>query len=163
RIHVWIQQFKDRPALMLQWIDPDTNRRKSKSSGTSDLKEAEQARADHEYELNHGRYQEASRITWERFRDLFEEEYAAGTRPDTRRNFSDTFDVFERLCNPTNLRGINERTISSFVAALRPEPGRKSKDGMAPSTIKVRLQFLHTALSWAAHQKMLPSVPKFPT
>jgi integrase len=33
---------------------------------------------------------------------------------------------------------------------------------MMPSTIKVRLQFLHTALSWAAHQKLLPEVPKFP-
>jgi hypothetical protein len=47
---------------MLQWIDPDTNRRKSKSAGTADEKEAEKARADLEYELNHGRYQEASRL-----------------------------------------------------------------------------------------------------
>src|SRR5262249_55023182 len=31
-----------------------------------------------------------------------------------------------------------------------------------PSTVKIRLQFLHTALSWAAGQKLLPEVPKFP-
>ena len=62
RVTVWVQRCKDRPALMLQWIDPDTNRRKSKSAGTADEKEAEKARADLEYELNHGRYQEASRL-----------------------------------------------------------------------------------------------------
>ncbi len=34
---------------------------------------------------------------------------------------------------------------------------------MAPGSIKVRLQFLHTALSWAVEQKMVPAVPRFPT
>src|SRR5262249_31129290 len=34
--------------------------------------------------------------------------------------------------------------------------------GTMASTIRVRLQFLHTALAWAVEQKMLPAVPKFP-
>jgi hypothetical protein len=74
RITVWVQRFKDRPTLMLQWIDSETGARKSKSAGSADPKEVEKARADLEYELNHGRYQEASRLTWERFRELFEAE-----------------------------------------------------------------------------------------
>jgi hypothetical protein len=36
RITVRVQQFKDRSALVLQWIDPDTGRRKSQSAKTSD-------------------------------------------------------------------------------------------------------------------------------
>ena len=52
-IVVWVQQFKDREHLMLQWIDPD-NGRKSKSAETADPDAAEKARADQEYELNHG-------------------------------------------------------------------------------------------------------------
>ena len=118
RVTVWVQRFKDRATLMLQWIEPDTGKRKSRSAGTDDDKAAEQARADLEYELNHGRYQEASRMKWERFRELFEAEFVAGRRFNTRNNYEDTLDALERLCRPTTLRGVTERTISAFVTAL---------------------------------------------
>jgi hypothetical protein len=39
---------------MLQWIDLESGRRKSRSAGTDNEKDAEKARADLEYELNHG-------------------------------------------------------------------------------------------------------------
>jgi integrase len=162
RVTVWVQRFKDRKHLMLQWIDPDTGRRKSRSAGTDDEKAAEQARADLEYELNHGKYQEASRMSWERFRELFEDEYVAGKRPNTRNNFTAVFDLFERLCSPRGLKAVTERTLSAFVAAMRKEPGRGGNQTMASSTIKVRLQFLRTALRWAADQKLIPAAPKFP-
>jgi hypothetical protein len=162
RITVWVQRFNDRPYPMLQWLDPETGRRKSKSAGTADEKAVEDARADLEYELTHGKYQEASRMTWERFRELFEEEYVATLRTKTRDNYEDTLNLFEELCHPTKLRTISERTISTFAAAMRQRPAR-GRDGMMPSTIKVQLQFLHTALAWAVDQKMLPSVPKFPS
>src|SRR4029077_9828063 len=85
RVTVWIQHFNDRRHLVLQWTDPDTGRRKSRSAKTSDPEKAESARADLEYELTHGKYQEASRMTWEQFREKFEDEYVAGGRPDTQR------------------------------------------------------------------------------
>ena len=163
RVTVWVQRFKDRASLMLQWIDPDTGRRKSKSAGTDDEKAAEQARADLEYELNHGRYQEASRMTWERFRDLFEAEYIAGKRQATRDNYRHVFHAFEAICNPRSLRAVTERTVSAFVAGMRKEPGRNGNPTMAASSIKVYLQFLRTALRWAAEQKLIPAAPKFPT
>jgi integrase len=163
RIRVWVQAFKGRASLVLQWHDPDTGRRKSKSAGTSDPDKAEDLRADLESDLNNGRYQEAARMSWERFRELFEEEYMAGCRPATRNNYTSTLDLFERLCKPGSLRSINERVVSAFAAAMRREPGRrKGSEGKMASTIKVRLQFLHTALSWAAQQKLIPDVPRFP-
>ncbi len=163
RITVWVQRFADRASLMLQWIDPDTNKRKSKSAKTDDPEAAETARADLEYELNNGLHKEAARVSWEKFRELFEEEYVAGLRKDTRANYKATLDLFEDLCAPKSLRGITERTVSGFAAGMRKTPGRrKGSDGMAPGTVKVRLQFLHTALAWAVDQKMLPAVPKFP-
>ena len=141
RVTVWVQRFKDRAHLMLQWIDPDTGKRKSKSAGTDDEKQAETARADLEADLNHGRYQEASRMSWERFRELFEEEYAAGKRQATRDNFTAAFDLFERICQPGALKAITERTLSAFVAGLRKEPGRGGNETMVASTIKVRLEW----------------------
>jgi integrase len=162
RIKVWIQKFKDRSTLMLQWLDPDTGRRKSKSAGTNDPKRAEIARADLESDLNHGRHKEASRMSWERFRTMFEAEYVVNTRPQTRRNYADTFNLFEELCRPGMLKSITERTVSRFVGALRQRPTR-GRTGMMLSTIRVRLEFLHTALAWAADQKLIATCPKFPT
>jgi integrase len=146
---------------MLQWICPDNGKRKSQSTGTPDPKVAEQMRVDLEADLNNGRYQEASRMSWERFRELFEDEYVASRRPNTRRNFAVVLDHFERLCPVIRVSAISERTVSAFAAGLRKLPGRTGP-GMMPSSIRVMLQFLHTVLRWAADQKMIPAVPRFP-
>ncbi len=161
RIVVWIQRFKDRKSLMLKWIDPDTGKLKSQSAKTNDPVRAETKRAELDYELNHGLHKEASRMSWEKFRELFEAEYVAGLRPNTRLGYEDCLDKFEELCHPTSIRAISERTISAFVAALRRVPTR-GREGQKPGTIHVRLQFLKTALRWAVDQGMLPKCPKFP-
>src|SRR5262249_11276746 len=147
RITVWVQRFPDRANLMLQWHDPETGRRKSKSAETSDPDKAETARADLEYELNNGLHKQASSISWEKFRELFEAEYLPNLRPGTRQRYLDMFNLFEDLAKPKRLKSITERTVSIFAAALRQKPvyGRV---GMMPSRIRVTLQYLRTALNW---------------
>ena len=113
RITVWVQRFKGRANLMLQWIDPHTGQRKSKSAETHIPGIAEMKRTELEYELNHGLHQEASRMSWEGFRELFEAEYVSGLRE-------------------------SERTISAYVGTLRRQPGYKGGT-MQESTIKIRL------------------------
>lgn len=161
RVKVWVQRFADRKHLMLQWIDPATGKRKSLSTGTDDEAVAEDRRADHEYELNHGQYQEPSKMSWDAFREAFEKEYVVPLRPQTRDNYEDTLNQFERLCSPRRLQGVTTRTVSEFAAKMRQQECR-GRTGMAPGTIKVRLQFLRTALRWAVEQGMLPECPKFP-
>src|SRR5262245_51892733 len=131
RIVVWVQHFADRPHLMLQWHDPATGKRKSRSAGTNNPLAAEEARADLEYELNHGLHQEASQMSWERFRELFEAEHVAATRENTRENYRAALDLFERHCRPARLSSVTERTLSAFAARLRttPPPRRKRQDG----------------------------------
>jgi hypothetical protein len=97
RVVVWVQNFPDRPHLVLQWHDPETGQRKSKAAGTCNPLEAEKRRVDLEYELNHGLHFEPSRMTWERSREPFEAEYVAGRRPDTRHNYAMALGSFERL------------------------------------------------------------------
>jgi integrase len=162
RVVVWVQHMADRPYLMLQWHDPVTGQRKSKSAETCNPIDADLKRADLEYELNHGLYQTASKMTWERFRDLFEEEYLPNLRPDTQERYRDVFDLFEELAKPRRLRSINERTVSAFAAALRRKP-TYNRVGLMPSTIRVTLQFLRTALNRGKGQKMIPACPKFPS
>jgi integrase len=161
RVRVWVQNFPDRRYFMLQWVDPETGARKSKSARTDDADEAETARADLEYELNNGRYQEASRMTWERFRELFEAEHLPGLRPKTRRAYQNVLNSFEQVCRPSRLKKISERTMSLFVSGLR-NMKVHGRVGMQPSSIHVRLRFLHGALSWAVDQKLIASCPKFP-
>src|SRR5262245_34038232 len=147
---------------MLQWNDPETGKRRSKSAQTADEVEVERKRADKEYELNHGLHKEPSRMTWERFRELFETEHLPGRRETTRLVYDNVFNLFERVCSPTSLRSITPRTISAFVAGLRKLPGRGKSRFMTEETVKARLQFLHTALQWAVEQRLLPEMPAFP-
>jgi integrase len=161
RVTCWVCRFADRKALMLQWVDPDTDRTKSRSARTDNAKEAEKARADLEYELNHGQYQESSRMAWSRFREIFEADYVATRRPNTRRSYECTLDAFEEICQPARLRSVEERMLSQFATGLRERETTRS-EGNRPSTVKVRLQYLRTAIRWAVKQKMLPSCPVFP-
>src|SRR5262249_54545179 len=155
RVIVWVQNRGDRPPLSLEWAEPVTGKRRSKSAETCNPVDAEKARADLEYELNHGLHKNTSGMSWERFRELFEEEHVAFRRQNTRENYAATFDWFERAVKPRGLRFVNERAVSAFARALR-------EAELAPSTVKVRLDLLRYALRWAAGQKLIGTVPKFP-
>jgi integrase len=157
-----VQKFADRGSLMLQWIDPDTGKRKSKSAKTDDPDKAEDARSDLEYELNHGKYQEASRMTWEAFRQLFEEEYLPGVRERTGEKYRTVFDVFEQIMSPKKLAGITPRTLSLFVKGMRERKQPNGKVGLAAITMHNYLIALKSALTWAVDQNLLPAAPKFP-
>jgi integrase len=162
RVRVWVQQFFDRDTLILQWIDPDTGQRKSKSTRTTDPAKAEIARRDLEYELNHGTYQESSKLDWERFRELFETEYLPGLRPRSREKYGTVFDVFEQIVHPSKLSGVTERTISLFVKGMRERKLRGGKVGLSRVTIRNYLIALKAALGWAVEQRLLTSMPSFP-
>ena len=162
RTNVWVQRFPDRSNLVLQWFDPDTGRRRSQSSETPDAELAEKKRADLEYELNHGKYQEPSKLDWSGFRQLFESEYLPGVRDRTREKYNTVLDVFEAIVRPTRLRAITERTISLFLKGMRERPRRGGKVGLAPMTMKNYLIAVKVALGWAVKQKLLPEVPTFP-
>src|SRR5262249_16045168 len=154
RVIVWVQNRGDRPYLSLEWHDPATNKRRSKSAGTCNPLDAEKARADLEYELNHGLHTQASGMSWERFRELFEEEHVAFKGTNTGENYEAAFDWFERAVRPRGLRAVNERAVSAFARGMR-------EAGLSPATIMQRLALLRTALRWAAGQKLIGEVPRF--
>jgi integrase len=144
-------------------VDPHTGCRKTKSAETTDPEQAEDKRRDLEYELCHGKYQEASKLDWDRFRELFEAEYLPGLRPRSQEKYGTVLDVFEQIIDPTKLRAITERTVSLFVKGMRQrEQPNNRKVGLAPMTIKNYLVALKSALRWAADQKLIDHVPVFP-
>lgn len=155
RIRVWVTKFGDRPFLQLQYIDPVTGKKKTRSAGTADPQIADDKRGDLEADLNAGRHADPSRLSWQAFRELYTAEHLSGTRPATQTSYTAGLDLFTRLTSPTTLRGVSERTISAFVASLR-------RDDYLPSSIHVYLSYLHAALAWARRQKLIPAVPDFP-
>jgi integrase len=153
RITVYILEQKDRHFLKLEWVEPETGRRRSKSAKTANRADAEKARADLEYELNHGLASEPSKMPWERFRGLYEDEKLAGAREATRKKAGYVFDAFEELAHPRTLGVISERTLSRYATQLR-------EKGYKPATIQGHLAYLRAALRWAADQKLIPAAPK---
>jgi integrase len=76
-------------------------------------------------------------------------------------------DIFEQECRPRDLRDVDEQLVSTFAARLRQRPVKKrgkltGQVGLAPWTVKNYLGALHTALAWAAAQKLVVAVPAFP-
>jgi integrase len=154
RVTVYLLRPKDRPTFQLQWVDPVTGRRKTKSAGTDDPERAEQARIDLEYEVNHDMVREPSKMLWASFREQYEAEKLASLRPRTREKAGDVFDSFEAFIGDRKKLGdIDERTVSKYAAALR-ERGRKA------ATIHGHLDYLRAALRWAADQKLITAAPK---
>ena len=76
-IKVTVVKFGDRKFLQMQYKDPITGRKQTKSSGTTNRREAERASAKLEAELREGRYKPASKITWAEFRRRYEDEVLA--------------------------------------------------------------------------------------
>jgi integrase len=153
RITVYLLRPKDRPTWQLQWADPDTGRRRTRSSDTSDPERAERARAYLEYELNHGLAREPSKMPWAEFRRQYEVEKLPTLRPGTRDKARSVFDSFETFIGDLKLGDIAERVISRYAVRLR-ELGRK-----AP-TVHGHLAYLRAALEWAGDQKLIPAAPK---
>jgi integrase len=162
RITVYILEPKDRPYFKLEWVEPGTLRRKSKSTKTSDPKEAEEQRKDKEYELNHGLHHEPSRMEWKTFREKFMEEYAGGQRARSREKLGTVFDVFEDIIRPARLEDIKAPTLAKFLRGMRDRKRRGGRVGLAPITMHHYLVVLKTALGYAVSQGYLQKLPAFP-
>lgn len=153
KITVWVQAFSDRPHLALQWIDPITGKRRTKSAGTSDRGLAQTLAADLEYELRHGKYAEPSRVPWSDFIEIYAAEKLAGNRPATATKARTILVTFGEAANVKRPSDIAERSISRYVTALR-ENGRKV------ATIAGNLAHLKAAIQWAVDHGFLAAMPK---
>ena len=83
-IRVAVASYGDGRNLMMVYKDPITGKKVAKTSGTTDRREAERAAAVWQDELNTGRYQAPSRLTWAEFRERYEAEKLATLAPRRR-------------------------------------------------------------------------------
>jgi integrase len=161
-ITVWVNRFPDRSTFQLQWIDPITGKRKTKSSGVVDTgkardrKDAEAKARELEQLLRRGVAAIPSELSWESFRERYETEHAAGLAKGTTAKIGTICNLVEEHLDPKRLHDLTEERISRLVAILREK--KKSE-----STIKGYLGQLKAMLRWAVSQKLLPACPTIPT
>jgi integrase len=139
--------------LSLVYFDPISGKKKAKSSGTTDWREAERLAGELEKELRSGRYAPPSKLTWADFRKRYEAEKLSALSAKTGKSFKSTANLVERVLNPDRLVKLTAAALSQFAAKLRHE-------GMKESTIGSYLRILRAALSWGVSVDLLPAVPK---
>ena len=163
-IRVTVIEYADRKNLLLSYRDPNTGRLKTKSAGTADRKTAEKAAAVFEAELRDGRYSSPSRTTWKEFCERYEAEVLSGLASGTLSRTTTVFDMVERLLNPQRVRDVTAQRISWLAAELRKESkvGKKTKPGLAESSIKSYFAHLKAALRWAERVGLIVKAPTFP-
>lgn len=153
KIQVTVVNYPDRKFLMMRYVDPATGKQKARSTKTTDRGKAAKLAAQWEAELIEGRYQPASNITWEAFRERYESEVVPSLAEKTGIMIGTVFNTVEKLAAPRKLADLTAERLSFFQAELR-------KGGRAEPTIRSYLAHLRSALRWATEVGLLRSVPK---
>lgn len=139
--------------LVMYYVDPVTEKRVARSTGTKKRREADRAAAVWQDEVNSGRYFASNRITWGEFRERYEEEKLVGLAEKTRDSASSALNHLQRVVNPKKLRSVNSATLSRFQSRLRAE-------GMKDTTLASHLRHVRAALSWGVSVGLLAKVPQ---
>jgi integrase len=139
--------------LSLVYFDPISGKKKAKSAGTTDWREAERMAGELEKELRAGRDASPSKITWREFRERYTTEKGPALAAKTREAFKSAANHLERVLNPDRLCKLTAAAMSIFQSKLRAE-------GMGEVTLGTTLRHLRAALSWGVDVGLLPAVPK---
>ena len=160
-IKVYVVEFGDRLYYQLQWSDPITQRKRTKTTGIKrtglarERKLAERLAAELESQLQAGAGGLPSRLTWAEFRERYEREVVPGLAKQTGVKIRVVLDRVETLLSPKRLRDVTEARLSHLVVQLR-------EGSVAETTIAAYLAHLKAALNWAVRQKLLAARPAFP-
>jgi len=173
-IEVHVASYGTGRNLGLTYFDPISGKKVAKSSGTTDRTAAERAAAVWQDELNSGRYRPPSRITWQEFRERYEQERLATLSPATMRSAASALNHVETVLNPDRPGKLTTAALSHFQAELRKprlvtevatENGREvkrtvTKPGMRDTTLACHLRHIKAALNWGVSMGLLASAPR---
>ncbi|MHC2067365.1 tyrosine-type recombinase/integrase [Bremerella sp. T1] len=145
-----------RKNLVLRWVDPESGREKQKSARTSNRKTAERVAGELEADLRKGRYEPPSRLSWEVFRERFEQEKLAILAPGSMVAYASSLNVMERYLNPAKVSDLTASRISYFQSQL-------IKNNARPATVARHLRHLKSVLNWGKDVGLINRVPKIKT
>ena len=161
QLRVYVTRFPDRPTYQLQWSDPLSGRRRTRTTGipvtlgARGRRTAERLAAELESQLRESGGQAPLRISWDAFRSRYETEVLPGLAPQTARKFGTLANHVEAVLGPRLLGDLDEARVSYLVVGLR-------NKGVSESTVQSYLGHLKAMLNWAVDQRLLRARPKFP-
>jgi integrase len=153
RVHV---ARNGKPTYQLWYRDAVTDRRRWRSTQTTDRREAERAAARWEAELDAADQAIDQRITWPAFVARYQAEHLTGLSPHAQATAGTAINHMTTLIRPNRLAAITPAVLSRYVAQLRARP-------VSETSIRTYLKHLRAALGWAKQQRLLAAVPQFPT
>lgn len=152
QIHVKVHSWGEGRDLMLRWTDPVTGKRRTRTAGTTDWKEAERCGGKLEEELRAGTVASPSKITWRAFLARHDDEKLSGGNPDTAEAYRVALGHVTRVLDPDRLAKLTTANMVAFVGKLR-------KEGMGATTIARHLRHIKAAIRWAHRFGYLTVVP----
>lgn len=154
KIKVYVIDY-NRRFLVLQWTDPTTGKRVTRSSKTTKRREASIKAAELEKKLNETRATGDGSISWSTFFNLYQLRELSGHEPVTERWHTSKLTVFESKMHPTTLADVNSICLARYVAQLR---GAKYTE----ETIRGHMVAVRIALRWGVNQGYIAGLPNIP-
>jgi integrase len=151
-IIVTVQRFGDRPNLVLVYADPLTGRRKTKSAGTANEKDAWKKAAAWEAELRSDKYCQPSRVTFDAFMARYTAEKLSTLRPKSKDSALAALRQVKRVLDVDRAAKLTASAMSIFQSRLREE-------GMKPVTIAHNLRHIKAALRWGESIGLIARAP----
>lgn len=152
-IKVSIVRRGDRTNYTLQYRDPVTGKRYSRSAGTPREREAMRAASEWEAELRASSRKPSPKMGWQSLVDLYDETKLGEVRKGTRKKAMTTLTAFKAAASPRLASHLTSDTVRTFVAALR-------KKGRTPATVASHLRHLKAFARWAYQEGCLSELPR---
>jgi len=151
-IAVTVVNYGNDRNLVMQYTDPITGKRVTRSAGTRDEREAERRAGVWQDELNSGRYQAPSKLRWADFRELVDEQKLLAMPESSQLAYRVALDHVSRLVNPDLVSKLTPQVMSQFQA-------KALKGGMKPTTLARHLRHIKAVLRWGERQGLLVKAP----
>ena len=129
-------------------------RQVARSTGSADRKEANRIAAKWEAELHEGRYSSPSKVTWEEFKERYQEEKGPGFSEASLTKIDAVFSWVENVLSPTRLRDMTTERVAYLARQMKAQ-------GLTEGSRHSYLATLKAALRWGVKRKILPVCPDF--
>lgn len=151
-VKVHVVKYAGEKNLVLRYVDPVTGRQKRKSAKTKNPKDAERAAERWQNELTSGKFKPAEELTWQEFRDRFEDHSLGDKSSGYFAVFHSAFKRFEEITGVQMLRDVPD-LIDKYELSLR-------RSSLATNTVRTYLKHFRTAILWAVEKGYLSKLEK---
>lgn len=152
-IHVCLMKRAGRRCYEVQWTDPITERKRTKTTNETDRRAAERVRARVEVELNDGRGDSVHKLTWTEFVEAYRLGKVNPMKPGSQESINGTISHINKIVKPARPTALGVPQIREIEAALL-------RKGLKPVTIHRHLAAIRRMLEWGRKRNYLQRLPE---